>query len=195
MLTQAQFKELVFTVQDIVQVMDITIASARVMCSRYVNQGRLIRLRKGLYIFPERWEHLSPFERLQIANRIQPASYISLGTALAWYEKTKQMYQKRVESIACKRSIKYEVAGWEYAYHQIGLQIYNGYERREGAFIALPEKALADIIYLQSLGRYAFDFAALDWEAFNQETLLSYLNQLPGKTQQWWERYGSISRS
>jgi len=193
MLAASQFDQTVFTVQGVARKLDITIPSARVLCSRYVHQKRLIRLRKGLYVFPERWEYLSQFERLQIANRIQPASYISLGTALAWYEKTTQLYQSRIESVASKRTITYQIVNWEYAFHQISRQLYQGYERRDGLFIASPEKALADIVYLQSLGRYAFDFSALESQAFDEQTLLIYLEQLPLKTQQWWERHGSIS--
>lgn len=190
-LTPLKIRNTVFTVTDVSQVLKITSASARVLCSRYVTNGQLIRLRKGLYVFRERWLSLSLFERFKIANRMQPASYISLGSALAWHERGSQIYQQVVESVARKRTITYFVDGWEFTWHRLAEAYYNGYDRREDVFIANPEKALADVIYLQSLGRYAFDFSALIWKAVDYTELDRYLEQLPKKTRLWWDRHGS----
>lgn len=194
-LTPSKIKNTVFTVTDVSRVLEITPASARVLCSRYVSSGQLIRLRKGLYVFRERWQFLSLMERFKVANRLQPASYISLGSALAWYEQSSQIYQQVVESVAKKRTITYKVEDWEFTWHRLADEYYNGYYRRDGIFIANPEKALADVIYLQSLGRYAFDFSALTWEAVNYTELDRYLEQFPQKTRLWWDRYGSNARS
>lgn len=182
-------KKMVFTVSDVSRTLGITNASARVLCARSVSHGRLTRLRKGLYIFTEHWQTSTQIEKFQIANRIQPASYISLGSALAWYGGSSQVYQSAVESVARKRSIIYPVGGWEFRYHRITDALYSGYYRYEGVFIARPGKALADVIYLQSLGRYAFDFSALVWEAVNDEEFGRYLDLLPQKTRLWWDRY------
>jgi predicted transcriptional regulator of viral defense system len=59
-------------------------AQVRVQISRWVQGGRVLRLHKGLYAVaePYRGGLLEPF---CVANRLKPASYVSLQSALAWH--------------------------------------------------------------------------------------------------------------
>lgn len=191
-LNTRNLPDLMFSISDVARTLDITPASARVLCSRYSQNGQLLRLRKNLYVLAERWPYLSLSERCRIANRIQVPSYVSLATALSYYELTEQLLRERVDSIARKRSIQYTVNSWQFNYHQIRVSAYNGFVLTRGFFIAEAEKALADTIYFCSFGRYAFDFQALEWGRIDHQKLRWWLAQLPLHSRHWWEKNGRI---
>ncbi|MDO9547780.1 MAG: hypothetical protein Q7J65_02305 [Candidatus Marinimicrobia bacterium] len=179
-----------FTIRDVAQALGISIASARVLCSRYSKSGQIIRIRNNFYILTERWNYLTQWEQFLIANRIQVPSYISLATAINYYELSEQIYRGNIESIAQKRSIEYPVRGLRFIYRLIKAEYYRGFILREGVFIAEPEKALADVIYYASIGRYAFDFSALNWRRLDRSHLLEWLSVYPPKTLSWWKNHG-----
>ncbi len=157
-----RLKGVLFSSADLADTMGIKRSSAKVVCSRYVAQDLLIRLRKDLYIRSEDWDGLGTPDLFRIANRLQVPSYISLTSALSFHEVTTQIQPGYVESIAQKRTVQYEIKGVVFSYTKIQLDLYFGFQKADGIFIASPEKALLDAIYLQSMGRYSVDMAALD---------------------------------
>lgn len=187
--------DLIFTVVDVASKLGISNASARVLCSRSSKSGQIIRIRNNLYILAERWLHLTQSERLQIANRVQVPSYISLTTAISYYGLSEQLYRGNIESVAQKRSIEYQVRDLRFIYRLIRPECYRGYTHRDGVFVAEPEKALADIIYYSSIGRYAFDFSALDWRRLDAAKLSQWLMLYPMHTGKWWRRSGYFSKT
>ncbi|PKP54730.1 hypothetical protein CVT91_18580, partial [Candidatus Atribacteria bacterium HGW-Atribacteria-1] len=98
-----KIKNLYFTYQDVAKVLSIAEDSARVLSTRYVKQKYLIRLKRNFYILKERWDSITPNQRLELANILQVPSYISLMTALSFYEYTTQVQQKFIESISLYR--------------------------------------------------------------------------------------------
>lgn len=181
-----------FSVEDMAKLRRINPASARVLCSRYAQKEYILRLKNNLYITGADWENLSWEERLQLANRIQVPSYISLLTALAYYELTTQVPVSRIESIARTKSYFKEIKDVEFSYTKIAGNLYSGFTRRNGLFIATPEKALADCIYFSSLGKYALDLNALDWGSLDQSAFRKELKHFPEKTLNWWQNYGRV---
>lgn len=179
-----------FTINDVTKIRGISSTSARVYCTRKVKSGDFVRLKNNLYILKTVWNELSWAKQLSLANRIQVPSYISLLTALVYYELTTQMPGERIESIAKTRSYLKEIQNVEYAYIKINQNLYFGFTKVEGLFIAGAEKALADCIYLCSFGKYAFDFNALEWDKINNKTLTVLLKKFPLKTQDWWKKHG-----
>jgi predicted transcriptional regulator of viral defense system len=127
-----------------------------------VAQDLLIRLKKDLYIRAEDWDGLDTPGLFRIANRLQVPSYISLTSALSFHEVTTQVQPGYVESIAQKRTVQYEIKGIIFSYAKIQQDLYFGFQKVDGIFIASPEKALLDAMYMQSIGRYSIDMAALD---------------------------------
>jgi hypothetical protein len=182
-----------FSVQEAAQARNITEASARVWCSREAAKGNLLRLKNNLYIDAQRWKYLLPDERLRLANIIQVASYLSMSTVLAYRGLTTQIYRGQIESIAQVRSIQYTVDTWRFRYFRIQPELYGGFERENGLFIASAPKALADIVYFCSIGKYAFDFQAVEWRRFDLEAFKIIISGYPQKTQDWWEKYGDVS--
>jgi len=187
-----KINKLYFGYEEIARVLVINEASARVSASRYVEQGLLVRLKKNIYILRETWDRLGREEKFQLANIGQTPSYISLTTALDYYDLTTQVQRDFFESVAVKRTKEIALKGNVFRYSKITNSLYFGFKKEKGFFIASPEKALLDAIYLMSYGRYALDIPAIDLEKFDGETLANLSIKYPTKTKKMLERYGYL---
>ena len=80
-----------FGYEEIARVLGISAASARVTASRYARNGLLVRLKKNIYVLQEEWNTAGREEKFLLANLGQTPSYISLMTALDYYQITTQI--------------------------------------------------------------------------------------------------------
>ena len=185
-----------FSLEDVARVLGIGPSSAAVLCSRYVKKGLLVRLKRGLYARTEQLVNLRREDLFRIANFLQVPSYISLMTALSYYGVTTQIQRDFFESISIKRTRNFEVGHFTFNYVRIRSDLYKGFQRMEGIFIALPEKALLDSLYLASLGRYSLDLASLDLTKVKEEVLEDFAQLFPLRVRKFMERCcGKISNS
>lgn len=181
-----------FNLQELARALGINIGSAKVSASRYVKQGFLVRIKKNMYTLPEFWKNSQIEEMFIVANLGQTPSYISLTTALAYYEITTQVQQDYFASIAIKRTKEIHINGRTFRYNKIKEDLYFGFVKEKGVFIATPEKAFMDAIYMTSLGRYAFDIAAIDWDKLNRNEVLILCDRFPPNVRKQLEKYGYI---
>mgnify|MGYP000107496211 CR=1 FL=1 len=91
-------------IEDISNLLNISLPSAKILASRYSKKGLLIRLKRNLYITYFNWQKLKLEDFFEIGNLLQIPSYISLTTALSYYGLTTQQTQNYIELIAQKRS-------------------------------------------------------------------------------------------
>jgi predicted transcriptional regulator of viral defense system len=178
-----------FSQEDVAHALGIGLSSARVLCSRYVKKGLLTRLKRGLYARTETLAHMGQQDLFQIANFLQVPSYVSLMTALSYYGITTQVQRNFFESISIKRTKTFEAGGFTFRYTKISPRRYGGFEKKRGAFVALPEKAILDCFYLASLGRYALDISSLDLTRINEQRLLELTSLYPLRAIRYFERY------
>jgi predicted transcriptional regulator of viral defense system len=171
-----------FTIDDVAQNFDIRPASARVLCSRYVRQGLFVRLKNNFYTTSWKWESLTRDDLYAIANVLQVPSYISLMSALAYYDVTSQVQNNYLESVCLRRSIVYKVRQAVFNYVKLQSQYYVDFIKVDGIFIATREKAFLDAAYLYSFGKYKFDVASLDFRKLNIKKLKNQLKNYPQKT-------------
>lgn len=184
-----EIQKLYFGHEEIARALGITRSSARVAASRYIRQGLLVRVKKNVYILRETWKGMSREEVFQIANIGQVPSYISLMTALDYYGATTQVQRDFVESIAQKRSKEILVEGTVLNYTKIAESLYYGFQKERGFFIASPEKAFLDALYLMSLGRYSLDLSSIEPNRFEQERVLSLSQTFPMRTRKLLRSY------
>jgi len=119
--------------------------------SRWVNSGKLIQIRRGLYALSERYRKIQPHP-FYIANRIQRASYISLYSALSYYGLIPE-YVPAVTSITTGRPQTFNIPLGDFIFRHIKKELFFEYklidiENNQSAFIASPEKSLLDLLYL-----------------------------------------------
>jgi predicted transcriptional regulator of viral defense system len=185
--------KLYFGCEEIARVLEISEASSRVTASRYAKKGLLLRIRKNMYVLRERWVAAEKEEKFMLANLAQTPSYISLATALDFYELTTQMQRNFFESVALKRTKRINVNGNIFRYARITNRLYHGFKKEKGVFIATPEKALLDAIYLMSYGRYALDLSAIDPKKFDGDELMRLSKEFPLRTRDMLKRHEYLS--
>jgi predicted transcriptional regulator of viral defense system len=190
-----KIKKYYFGYFEISRVLNIKPSSARVYANRYVKNGLLIRVKRDLYVLKERWKYFTREQKLEIANLLQVPSYISLVSALDYYEITTQMQRDFIESVVLKRTKEVSIADTFFNYTKLSKNLYFGFEKVDNFFMATPEKAFLDAFYLMSLGRYQFDLTALDIDKLNKKLLTRILKKFPVFTQNMMEKYGLIQKA
>jgi len=119
--------------------------------SRWVRAGRLYQLRRGLYALAPPYQKVKPHPFL-IANRLARGSYVSLQSALAHYGLIPE-YVPTVTSATTTRPGRWETPLGIFEFRHLKPALFFGYRRLDlgegqAAFVATPEKALLDLIYL-----------------------------------------------
>jgi hypothetical protein len=140
----------------------------------------------------EVWNAASKEDKFRLANLAQSPSYVSLTTALEYYEITTQMQQDFLESVAVRRTKEFQVNGNIFRYTKIDERLFFDFRKKNGFFIARPEKALLDAFYLMSYGRYSFDISALDADKFNRQKINQLSIEFPLKTQKMLQKHGYL---
>ena len=152
---------------------DIEPAQVHLQLSRWTTNRRVYQLRRGLYALAPPFQKVKPHPYV-IANRMVRASYVSCQSALAHYGMIPE-YVPTTVSVTTARSTRWETPLGVYEFHHIKPNLLHGYrltDLGEGqqAFIATPEKALLDLIYLTPGGDQA---AYIDELRLQNETALS----------------------
>jgi predicted transcriptional regulator of viral defense system len=178
----------ILSIEDISKLLSINKESAKVTANRYVKQNQLIRLKRNFYITPAKFEKLKEEDYFTLANMLQVPSYISLATALSYYNISTQQMQDIIESIAIKRTANFEVKNVEFKFFLIKKNLYTDFFLEKHFFIAAPEKALADSVYLTALGKYNCDFEATDFSKLNKQRINSIIERTNDKTKSYWEK-------
>jgi predicted transcriptional regulator of viral defense system len=188
----SSIRKLYFGYEEIARVFGINEASAKVTASRYVRQGLLLRVKRNMYVLREVWNAAAREEKFLLTNLGQVPSYISLMTALDYYEITTQVQREFYESVATKRTKEIYLNGSIFRYTKINSDLYFGFKKEKGFFMATPEKALLDSFYLMSYGRYSLDVSALDAEKLDLNEINSLANEFPLKTQTLLKKHGYL---
>lgn len=188
----SSIRKLYFGYEEIARVFGINEASAKVTASRYVRQGLLLRVKRNMYVLREVWNAAAREEKFLFTNLGQVPSYISLMTALDYYEITTQVQREFYESVATKRTKEIYLNGSIFRYTKINSDLYFGFKKEKGFFMATPEKALLDSFYLMSYGRYSLDVSALDAEKLDLNEINSLANEFPLKTQTLLKKHGYL---
>lgn len=182
----AQIKQLnsklYFTLEDFIRVSGIKKESASVLCSRYVKKGEFIRLKNNFYLTAQKWDGLKEDDFLRLANFLQVPSYISFMSALWLYEVTTQVPRNFYESASVKRSGSFEAQGAQWHYYKLKKELYFGFVKKDGVFVATAEKALLDVVYLYSFGKYKLDMNALDLDKLDKKKIFKISREFPVKT-------------
>lgn len=185
-------KKIYFGYEEIARVFGIRPDSAKVTASRYVRQGLLLRVKRNLYVRREVWNAATIEEKFSLANLAQVPSYISLTTSLEYYEITTQMLRNFYESVAIKRTKEINLNGSVFRYTKLTSDLYFGFIKEKGVFIATPEKALLDAFYLMSYGRYSLDISALNAAKLDRDEIKRLSQAFPSRTRKMLKKYGYL---
>ncbi len=184
-----EIKKLYFGYNEIARVLNISSDSAKVSAVRLTKKGIIARVKRGQYVLRDKLEIMDRKEKFIIANIIQTPSYISLMTALDYYEITTQMQKDFIESICVNRTKVIEVENNVFNYSKIKKELYFGFIKKEEFFIATPEKAFLDAFYLYSIKKYNFDLSSIDFDKLDKKLLKNLIKKYPYYMQKLYEHF------
>jgi len=119
--------------------------------SRWTQAGRVIQLRRGLYTLAAPYQQTPPHPFL-IANSLLSGSYVSLQSALAYYGLIPE-YVAQTLSVSTQRPSRWRNPLGDFRFQHLAPHLFFGYQQvtltlGQEAFIAIPEKALLDLVHL-----------------------------------------------
>ncbi len=173
--------KLFFTVQDVAAAKGSGLASAYVLCSRYVQRGYFIRVKRDFYVHADTWNRYGFLDFLKLANFLQVPSYISFTTALEYHGLTTQVQRNWYECVTTRRSNSFAPLGVTFLYHKLNDRLYFGYERIDGIFVAAPEKAVLDSAYLEVRGVNATDWDAVSFDKMDKDRMREWIVPFPNQ--------------
>lgn len=125
----------------------------KVQISRWRKQGKLIQIKRGLYVLATPYKKQDVYEPY-LATIFKQPSYISLEKAFEFHG----LIPERVTVYTCvttKRPGNFVTKLGVFDYKHIKTTLFWGYQavtvNNQTAFMALPEKALLDFFYLKSI--------------------------------------------
>jgi len=153
----------VFTADDLCLIFSAKKRASQAFLSYNYKKGLILRPKRGFYIFEDNLPH-----DFYIANKIYSPSYISLDSALAYYNLIPETVYS-ITSITSRKTSSFIFCNKEYSFHKIKKEAYTGYKLREinneKIYIALKEKAAADYLYFVYLKRKQW------YKRFNKKSL------------------------
>lgn len=152
-------KNTIFTTKDVALIWgESDVNFVRKKLYRYIKADKLYSVRKGIYAKDKN------FEKYELANKIFTPSYISFETVLAKAGVVFQFYSQIFVASYLTREIL--INGQIYNFKKIKNSMLTnraGIEAKENYFIASPERAFLDVIYLNK--EYYFDnLSNINWD-------------------------------
>jgi predicted transcriptional regulator of viral defense system len=134
---------------------DVDPSHVRRQLSRWTAKGRLYQLRRGVYTLAPPYQKVKPHPFV-LANTLVRPSYVSLQAALAYYGLIPDVTPVTT-SVTTGRPGQWETALGHFTFRHLKTEWFRGYHRidlagGQQAFVAVPEKALLDLVYLESGG-------------------------------------------
>jgi predicted transcriptional regulator of viral defense system len=156
------------------------LSQIRHQLDRWEKSKKVIKIHKGLYTLAEPYRKVKP-EPFYIANSLKSASYVSLQSALAWYGMIPE-FVPEVTSVTTGRPQTYETVVGRFSFRHINKNFFWGYQQIETTegqevFIACPEKALLDLVYLTPgacNAEYIEELRLQNFEQIDKVTLLKF---------------------
>lgn len=123
--------------------------------SRWTCSGKITKLRRGLYALSPPWRRCHPHPFL-VANRLMPGTYVSGLSALAHAHVIPE-YVPETTSVGPGKPHIRQLALGRFSFRHLGPRMLFGYQAvavdgDQQAFVATPEKALLDLVYLHPGG-------------------------------------------
>ena len=162
-----------FSAASLQALLNLTRESARTTASRLLKSGILVRIQRDLYTLANR-----KYSAFSLANAIYQPSVISLETALNYWGIIVQVpqiiYSTAIGSRQCVAD------NTQFVYRSLNQDLFRfGQAKVEDFFIAEPEKALLDTLYMESKGLTELLPEDVDRAKLDSERLTFYSNLFP----------------
>lgn len=166
-----------FPTSDLEKITGLKKESLKVGLSRLSRKGVIIRLSKGIFTLPENLDKLP-----EIANQLYEPSYLSFESVLSRHGILNQV-PYAITFATIRKTKKIEILDTEAEYHQLKHNLYTGFFKEDNLFVAYPEKALLDQLYLISRGKASLSIEELNLNPINKERFIKFSKFFPFSVQ------------
>jgi len=180
--TLQDFDKQYFSFADLKKITGLKEESLKVALTRLTQKGVLIRVKRGIYNLG-----FSLIELGKIANQLYYPSYLSFESALSKYGILSQIpYTQTFATI--RKSKRISLAGTEVEFTQLKKDLFFGYVMEGQMYLALPEKALLDELYLISRGKRSLNLKELNLDKIDRKKLREFLEKYPSSVKKLYEK-------
>jgi hypothetical protein len=150
---------------------------------RMIDRGELVKVKRSLYALPSA-------SLATISVRIEPAAYVSLGSALSRHLRIGSVPARRWQAIKVGVPRTYAFGLGTIEHLSIAPQLYFGFAEENGIWMATPEKAWLDACYYAYKGRrFSFDLDTdVDRAGLDEVLLSNYLTAYDPRFRAAYER-------
>jgi predicted transcriptional regulator of viral defense system len=158
-------------------------ASVEVQLSRWHKAGKLIQLKRGLYVLSETYRKIEIYG-LAVAAVLHRPSYLSLEKALEFHNLIPEQVAAYT-SVTSNRPAIFKTGLGDFKYTHIQKSFFWGYSAAtlngQTAFVALPEKALLDFFYLRhgpATKEYIDELRLQNLEDLDEKRLIQFAKKM-----------------
>lgn len=162
-----------YTIADLEKVTGLQRNSLYVSLKRWVAEGIVERVAQGIYL-----PMGSAISMETLAAQLYLPNYLSFESALAGYG-ILNLIPYTLTFATPRKTKKYLLRKQEIEFRQIALDLFFGYEIKNGIYIASPEKAFLDEVYFLTRGKVTLDFEEIDIKKLSIKRLRDYSKPFP----------------
>lgn len=177
-MTLEKLNKAYYTISDLKKITGMAQDSLYVTLSRLIKNKSLIRLTSGIYTIADKYSQIEV-----IANTLYQPSYLSFESALSRYGILSQV-PYTLTFATTKKSLRKKLGDVSVEYRKLKRELFFGYEKVESLFIATPEKALLDTLYLVSFGKFSIGLDQLDLKEISTKGIKKIATKFPERTRQ-----------
>lgn len=167
------FKKSYFTINELKKLYRNKYPSLKNLLSRWSKENLIHQIGKGIYCFD-----LTNLDYLNLGCTLDKPSYVSFEYALNYHGIIEQVSE--VVTLATSNRHRFIHAGpYTFEYTKLKEDLFFGYDRVDNYYIATPEKALLDTLYLVSRNKRLVDLDNLNTKKLNKKRLISYSKKFP----------------
>lgn len=162
-----------FTLPDLEKVTGLERGSLYVSLNRWLKKGVLERAGKGIYVIPGGSAQLEA-----VAGQLYFPCCLSFESAL-YRAGVLNLVPYAITFATTKKTRTTTLLGREVFYRQIKDDLFFGFEVKDGLYVARAEKALLDLIYMNTLGKALLPLAEMNFKSPSKPTLRKYAGRFP----------------
>jgi predicted transcriptional regulator of viral defense system len=164
-----------FTLPDLEKVTGLQKGSLYVSLNRWLKRGILERAQRGVYVIPGEGQRLDV-----VAGQLYFPCYLSFEAALSRLG-VLNLVPYSLTFATTRKTRNAMLLGQEVLYRQIKTELFFGFGIENGLYVAEPEKALLDLIYMNTLGNASLPLEELDVRSLSRKTLREYAGRFPSR--------------
>lgn len=167
-----------FTVADLAKLLERSREDIYLLAHRLTKAGVIKMIVPGTYRLSDK-----PSDFTMVAHQLYWPSYLSFETALANEGILNQIPYALIFATTRKPKTIVLENQQEIQYRRLKKELFFGYRQRGDVYIAEPEKALLDQLYMVSKGKATLDWDELNLKGLKKTLFLKYAKKFPKPTQ------------